>query len=192
MKSIKLVTVLASSIFLFSCAAGVNFVKPADEQLVLGSTTKEQIISLMGKPNGRGQKVSNGENLQIINYAYAKVGDKAVFKGVTPARSVGFLFHNNVLVGREFTSSFKSDNTYFDPEIAKSIKQGMGKRAVIALLGKPGGEYCYPLVANKSGKALVYIFTQTKGFKSQENVLVVELDKKGVVQRSEFNQFGQL
>ena len=95
--------VLAIAMFVSACAAGVNFVRPADDQLVLGLTTKSQITALMGEPNGKGQKVSNGETLDIVTYAYAKVGGEAVFKGITPARSVGFLFHNNVLVGKEST-----------------------------------------------------------------------------------------
>lgn len=146
----------------------------------------------MGEPVGKGEKVSNGENVEIVNYAYAQVGGEAVFDGVTPARSVGFLFHNNVLVGKEFTSSFKSDNTYFDPLKAKSVKQGMKKQDVVTLLGKAGGEYRYPIISNKKGKALVYVFAQTKGFKSQQNILIVELDEKETVQKSEFNQAGQL
>jgi outer membrane protein assembly factor BamE (lipoprotein component of BamABCDE complex) len=184
--------VLAIAMFLAACAAGVNFVRPADDQLVLGSTTKNQIIALMGEPNRKGQKVSNGEDLEIIGYAYAKVGDEAVFEGVTPARSVGFLFHKNVLVGKEFSSSFKSDNTYFDAQKAKSVKQGMTRLEVVALLGKTAGEYRYPVISNKNGKALVYIFTRTKGFKSQQDILIVELDEKDIVQKSEFNQIGQL
>jgi hypothetical protein len=177
---------------LVACAAGVNFVKPTDDKLVLGLTTKNQLVALMGEPTGKGQKVSNGENLEIITYAYAKMGDEAVFEGVTPARSIGFLFHNNVLVGKEFTSSFKSDNSYFDPLNAKSIKQGMKGTDVVKLLGNPGGEYRYPIISNKSGKALVYTFTQTKGFKFQQSSLIVELDENDIVQKSEFNQVGQL
>ena len=192
MRSMKFGVALTVALLLAACAAGVNFVKPADDQLVLGSTTKSQIIALMGEPNGKGQKIANGENLDIINYAYARVGGEAVFEGVTPARSIGFLFHNNVLVGTESTSSFKSDNTYFDPQKAKSVKQGMTREEVVALLGKAGGEYRYPIVSNKNGKALVYIFTQTKGFKSQQNILIVEFDEKDAVQKSEFNQIGQL
>lgn len=192
MKPMKLVAVLATTALLSACAAGVNFVKPADDQLVLGSTTKSQIIAQMGKPNGKGQKVSNGEDLEVVTYAYAKVGGEAVFKGVTPARSVGLLFHKDVLVGKEYTSSFKADNTYFDPEKAKSVKQGMSKADVVALLGNPGGEYRYPVIASKTGKSLVYIFVQTKGFKSQQNILTVELDEQDVVQKTEFNQVGQL
>ena len=159
---------------------------------MLGSTTKDQIIAMMGEPNAKGQKTSNGESLDVIGYSYARVGGEAVFEGVTPARSMAFTFHKDVLVGKESASSFKPDSTYFDPEKAKSIKKGMTSAQVVALLGAPGGEWRYPVIANRDGKALVYTFAQTKGFKSQQNVLVVELDRAGIVQKAEFNQVGQL
>ena len=146
----------------------------------------------MGEPRGKGERISNGETVEIITYAYAKVGDEAVFQGVTPARSIGFLFHNNVLVGKEFASSFKSDSSYFEPQKAKSIRQGMKGADVVSLLGKPGGEYRYPLIPNKSGRALVYTFRQTKGFRSQQNILIVELDTNDMVQKSDFSQIGEL
>jgi hypothetical protein len=189
---LRTAAVLAIAALVTACAAGVNFVKPSDSQLVLGSTTKNQIVALMGEPNGKGQKVSNGENLDIVAYAYAQAGGVAAFEGVTPARSVSFLFHNNVLVGKEFTSSFKTDSTYFALDRAKSIRQGMTEQEVVALVGKAGGEYRYPVIASKDGRALVYTFTQTKGFKSQQSILIVELDRNGRVHKSEFNQIGEL
>jgi outer membrane protein assembly factor BamE (lipoprotein component of BamABCDE complex) len=192
MKSMKFGVAVILAMLLAACAAGVNFVKPADDKLVFGVTTMNQVVASMGEPSAKGQKISNGENLEVINYVYAKVGDEAVFKGVTPARGIGFLFHNGVLVGKEFTSSFKSDSSYFDPEKVKSIKQGMKGVDVVALLGRPGGEYRYPAVSIKDGRALVYMFTQTRGFKSQQNILIVEIDANDVVQKSEFSQIGQL
>lgn len=175
-----------------AACAGVNFVKPTDDKLVLGSTTKSQVVAMMGQPNGKGQKVSNGETLEIITYAYANVGGGPVFDGVTPARALGLYFHNDLLVGTEFTSSFKEGNTYYDPEQAKSIKQGMSSAEVVTLLGPAGGEYRFPLIANRDGKALVYVFTQTKGFSSQQNVLIIELDEAGTVRKSDFTQVGRL
>lgn len=182
---------LVLALGLVACA-GVNFIKPTDEQLVIGSTTKSQVVAMMGQPNGKGQKVANGETLDIITYAYANVGGGSVFEGVTPARALGLYFHNDLLVGTEFTSSFRDDNTYFDPEKAKSIKQGMPRAEVVALLGPAGGEYRFPLIADRKGKALVYTFTQTKGFSSQQNTLVVEMDETGKVRKSDFTQIGHL
>jgi outer membrane protein assembly factor BamE (lipoprotein component of BamABCDE complex) len=188
----RLRTAVVAVVLLSACAAGVNFIKPPDDKLVLGSTTKEQIIAMMGKPNTSGQKTSNGESLDVIGYVYAKAGAEAAFEGVTPARYVGFTFRKDVLVGKESTSSFKADSTYFDTEKAKSIKMGMTYAQVVALLGMPGGEYRYPAAASRDGKALVYTFAQTKGSKWQRSVLVVDLDEKGIVQKANFDQAGQL
>jgi outer membrane protein assembly factor BamE (lipoprotein component of BamABCDE complex) len=193
MKSIiRIGAVLAAAAIMTACA-GVNFVKPADDKLVVGTTTKSQVLAIMGaEPNGKGEKLANGEKLESVIYAYATVGGESVFPGVTPARAIGFTFHKDTLVGKEFTSSFNVDNTWFDPEKAKSIKQGMTTAEVVALMGKPGGEYRYPVIANRNGKALVYMFTQTKGFTSQQSLLSVEVDERGVVQKSEYTQVGQL
>ena len=190
MNSVKFAFVLFVATLLTACA-GTNFVKPADNKLVLGSTTKAQIVAMLGEPNFKGQRVSNGEQLELMTYAYATVGGEPVFEGVTPARSIGFLLHNGVLVGKEYTSSFKSDNTYFDPDKARSIKKGMTKSQVLALMGKPGGEYRYPAISDKNGKALVYIFAQTRGLKSQRTILVVELDANDIVEKSDFSKIGQ-
>lgn len=190
MKKFALISTLL--LLLAGCTAGVNFAKPSDDKLVPGTTTKKQVISLLGEPTGKGEKIVNGEELDIISYAYANVGGEAVFEGVTPARAIGMYFHKGILVGREYTSSFKSDNTYFEIEQAKAIKNGMNRSEVTALIGEPGGEYIYPVVANSAGTAMVYNFVQTKGFKSQQSMLVVELDENGRVQKSELNQVGQL
>jgi len=47
------------------------------------------------------------------------------------------------------------------------------------------------LQQNRDGRALIYTFVQTKAFKTQQNILVVELDASGNVVKSDFNQIGQ-
>lgn len=190
MKALHL-SLMSALCLLLSACAGSNFVKPTDDKLVLGQTTRSQVVAMMGEPLIKGQKTLNGEQLDILTYAYATFGATPVFEGVTPARSIGFIFHRDLLAGREYVSSFKEDNTYFDPQKAKSIKQGMSGTEVLTIMGKPGGEYGYPVIANKNGKGLAYLFTQTKGFTSQQSKLVVELDEKGVVEKVDFTQIGQ-
>jgi len=180
------------SVILTACVAGTNFVRPAEDKLVMGKSDKKQIITMMGEPTGRGEKVMNGATIDIINYAYASVGAEAVYDGVTAARSMGFMFYKDKLVGKEFTSSFKTDNTAFDIGKAKSVKKGMKESEVITLLGKPGGEYRYPVMEDKNGRSMVYLFTQTKGFSSQSIMLKVGLDTKGNVATSEFTKVGNI
>jgi len=175
---------------LVSCTAGVNFVKPSDDKLIIGVTTRHDVIKLLGDPTGKDIKASNGENVIILTYAYANIVEEPLFQDVTPSRVLTLYFYKNILIGKGYTSSFRSDNTYFDPQKAKSIKQGMTKQQVIDLLGRSSGEYRYPLILSKNGKALVYSFAQTKGSRTLENSLIVAIDKNDVVQESEFNQFG--
>lgn len=192
MKLFKFVFMIFAIGTLAACVAGTNFVKPSDDKVVINKSTKGQVLSLMGDPNGKGEKMVNGETLELVTYAYANVTGQAVFEGVTPARAITFYFHNNVLVGKEFTSSFKTDSTYFDKEATKLVKKGMSKADVVKSLGKAGGEFRYPMISEQNGKALVYSFTQTRGFSSQITIFIVELDESGKVVKSEFNQHGAL
>ena len=88
---------VVSCLLLAGCAAGVNFTKPDDGQLVVGKTTESDVITTLGKPNIKGAKVVNGESLNTDTYAYAKVGGTAALPGVTPARSLALVFRNGVL-----------------------------------------------------------------------------------------------
>lgn len=192
MKNVKYLLLISLVIFLSACAAGVNFKKLPDDKLVLGKTTKQEIIESMGKPNFKGAKSLNGVDLEVMTYAYAKVGGDAVLPGVTPARSQGILLKDGILVGKEYTSSFADDNTLFDLTKAKSVAKGQKKSDVLALLGSAKGEYIYPVVADKTGYGLVYMFTQTKGFKSKSDVLVVEFNSNDVVTDVKLTSVGQI
>jgi hypothetical protein len=192
MKNLKSLMLVSMIMFMTACAAGVNFKKMSEDQLVLGKTTKENIMLSMGKPNFKGAKTLNGVDLEVMTYAYAKVGGDAVLPGVTPARSQGLLFKDGVLVGKEYTSSFAEDNTVFDLTKAKSVVKGQKKSDVLTLLGSAKGEYIYPVVNDKTGYGLVYMFTQTKGFKSKSDVLVVEFNSSDIVTDVKLTSVGQL
>jgi outer membrane protein assembly factor BamE (lipoprotein component of BamABCDE complex) len=183
---------MAAMLLLAGCAVGVNFVKPSDDQLIVGTSTEESVLASLGKPNLKSTKVVNGETLNMDTYAYAKVGGEAVFPGVTPARSLALVFKDGVLVEKGYSSSFKQDSTYFDVEKAKAIKPGMPAAAVSTLLGHPGGEAIYPVSSTMGHRNMEYVFAETRGFKSQRNTLVVEVDADGKVVKSDYTQVGQL
>lgn len=192
MKLVKIITAMVFVALIAGCAAGVNFKKMEESQLVLGKTTKQEVLLSMGKANGSGTSTFNGVDLEIVNYAYAKVGGSAALPGVTPARSQGLLFRDGVLVGKEYSSSFSEDSTFFDTKIAKSITKGQTKTDVVAAMGKPKGEYLFPIIDNENGYAYVYMFTQTKGFKSKTDLFVVEFNDKHVVINVKLSSAGQL
>ncbi|MET0075785.1 MAG: outer membrane protein assembly factor BamE [Candidatus Thiodiazotropha lotti] len=176
---------------LFGCSAGVNFKKLDENQLVLGVTTKTEVLTAMGKPNTKGSAVYNGINVDVINYSYAKVGGDALNPGITPARSQGLFFADEILVGKNYSSSFNIDNTYFDVEKAKTIKEGQSKSDVIETLGESRSLQIYPLVNDKEGYAIVYMLTQAKGFKLKQDILIVEFDSNDVVTKSSLTSTGQ-
>jgi outer membrane protein assembly factor BamE (lipoprotein component of BamABCDE complex) len=177
---------------LMGCAAGVNFKKMSEDQLTLGKTTKTEVLASMGKPNGKGTNTFNSVELEVVTYAYAKVGGSAALPGVTPARSQGLLFKAGILVGKEYTSSFEVDSTLFDTDKAKAISKGQTKNDVIAVMGLPLGEYLSPIIDDQNGHAFVHMFTQTKGFKSKSDLFVVEFNSANVVTKTKLSSSGRL
>jgi len=194
MKAIKILAVLGLFSLLAACA-GTDFVRPADSTYSLGSTTKQQILEKQGKPYRQGQVTKNNEALESFSYAYAATGGDALYSGVVSARSLGFYFSNNILVGKEFVSSFKSDASDFDESKMKAITKGVStKEQVIALLGNPSGSYIYPLIKNKEDTAMVYQYTQAKGtafnMKFYQKLLVISFNNN-VVTDIEYTSSGE-
>lgn len=111
-----------------------------------------------------------------------QVGGSPLFAGVTPVRAMGFHFLDENLVGYEFLSSFKEDNSYFDVDNINKIKKDETSRdQVIELMGQSSGMYLYPLIKNKNNKAIVYSYTHSKGYRSYKQLLVISLDNNGIV-----------
>jgi hypothetical protein len=101
-----------------------------------------------------------------------------------------------VLVGHDFASSFDEDKTDFDAGKVPQIKSGETTEAeVLAVLGKPQGAYAYPLIKDREERAIVYLYSQTKGsafnLKFYNQLLVVTLDANARVKDVEFTSSGQ-
>jgi len=176
--------------------AGTNFMRVTDEALILGKTTKEQIEARLGAPYQQGVITKNEQQMKTASYAYASSGGGAVAEGVIPARSQGFYFFNNKLVGYEFTSSWKSDSSNFNNEKIAQIRKGASThKDVLRLLGKPGGKYIYPLIEHKDREAINYLYSQTKGgafnLKFYKKQLVVVFNKQGIVTDVEYTEAGE-
>lgn len=195
MNLIKLAAAVALSLLMAACA-GTDFVRPAETAFVLGSTTKQQVETQQGKPFQVDKLTINNEMLDSYSYAYATSSGESLVDGVTPARAAGFFFLDDVLVGQDFISSFKEDSTDFDESRVSSIlKDKTTKEEVITLLGKPSGNYIYPLVVNKEDAGLVYQYTQTKGSvfntKVYQKLLVISINKGGIVTSVHFTSSGE-
>lgn len=190
MKTMTRICAISVVAVLTACSAGTNFVRPSDDKIQLGKTTKTEIISSMGTPYSKGELQKNGVNVEFVKYAYGDPSGTPLVEGVTPAKNISMYFANGTLVGTDYTSSFKEGNSSFDTEKAKTIKDGMTEAEVIGLLGKPGGEYRYPMLDDKDGHTLVYVYNQMKGRNLKNNVLKVDIDSAGVVRKVEFTQSG--
>jgi hypothetical protein len=162
-------------LFLASCA-GTNFVKPQSESLSLKRTTYQEIIDQFGKPYREGTKLTNESMIKTITYAYSSVGGTALYEGVTPARAIAFHFLDDLLVGYEFTSSFKKDNSDFDDSKIALIKKGKTTHdQVVSLLGEPEGIYVYPLIEDRENRAMVYMYNHFKRYNVYQKVLIVSM-----------------
>lgn len=176
--------------------AGKDFTRPAAETLVLGTTTYAEINTRFGSPYREGSLMKNEKNVRQASYAYATTGGDPLVSGVTPARAVAFSFLDQVLVGHEFTSSFRSDHTDFDASRVPQIKKGETTRAqAIALMGPPTGLWIYPMVKGKDDQGLVWIYSQTRAspfsVSVHQKVLVVTVSAAGVVTEVEFTASGE-
>jgi hypothetical protein len=191
-KTLKLFTIISILIFLSGCA-GKNFVRPTQETFKLGKTTYSQVVQQLGKPEKEGTLRQNNKDLKSIMYIYAAlIGEDALEEGVTPGRAMVYYFLDNILVGEQFVSSFKSDNSNFDDtKIAAIVKGKTTRSQVVQLLGRPSGSYIIPLVKTTTGEAFGYSYSTLKGgafsgFKSFQKTLLISFNKHGRVSEIEF------
>ena len=193
MKPIHSILIGLPVALLLAGCAGTDFVRAQDNTLKLGSTTYQSIRARMGSSGKEGVVTMNDRQFKKLNYVYASVGGEALYSGVTPARGQTFYFDDQILVGYDFVSSFKSDNTDFDSAKVSEIKEGISTRAdVISLLGVPAGRYVYPMVKDRDGEALLYLYSHATGsafsMKFYVKRLSVEFDSQGTVNKVEFTE----
>lgn len=189
------ILITTTLILLLAGCAGTNFTLP-EGKLELGKTTKIEAIQIMGKPIQTGEVLQNEKQIEQLKYAYASTGGEAAYSGVIPAKAFVLSFFENTLVGEEFTSSFKADNSDFNSDLVAKIEKGKTTRSeVIALLGKPTGAVIYPLIKSPHEKGIVYTYSQAKGsvFNMQfhNKLLTVVFDKADIVTDVQYTANGQ-
>ena len=178
---------LIALFFALAGCAGKDFVRPSSETFQLGQTTYSQVVQQMGQPQRTGVVEKNGKEIQTIGFVYASVGGEPSEPGVTPARVQAYFFHENILVGQEFISSFKSDSSNFDDTKVSVIKKGKTTRSeVIQIFGHPTATYIEPVVKASYGEAIGYAYTTVRGgpftgFKTFTKILRISFDENSVV-----------
>jgi hypothetical protein len=190
----RLLAVLGLLLLSAGCA-GRDFTRPQPDTLGLGTATEAEIRQRFGTPYREGTVLKNGETMTVLNYSYATSASSAP-GGLVPARVQELFFWRGVLVGHHFTSSFPEDRTDFEGAKAQQLKKGeTSESAVTALLGPPHGAYRYPLIADRTARAAVYFYAQTRGTafnpKNYQQILVVQYDGAGLVKEVEYTATGE-
>jgi hypothetical protein len=184
------VSAMVLVLLVISCA-GSNFIRPESESLSLKQTTKQDITNKFGKPYQKGTKLTNEKTVDFVTYAYSSVGSTPVYKGITPARAMTFYFLNDLLVGYDFTSTFKEDHSDFDESKLNSIKKGeTSLEDVISALGEPKGKYIFPLIEDAESEAIVYKYEQFKSYKIYNKSLII-IANQGIVTDVEYVTSGE-
>ena len=80
---------VALALIVAGCA-GSNFSKQSGDTLVLGQTSRQEILQRLGSPYREGTVTKNGKQLKTMTYAFATTGGTPAREGVTPAFRVAF------------------------------------------------------------------------------------------------------
>ena len=196
MLSVVRISIFLTLTALLAGCAGRDFVRPASETFKLGQTTYAQVLQQMGEPLQTGEVLKNEKNVKSATYSYASTGGEPLEDEVIPARALVYYFHNDVLVGQSFLSSFKSDNSNFDEKKLPELSKGKTTRAdVVQLFGRPTATFIYPMVKKTSGEALGYTYQTTRGgvfsgFRFFTKSLRISFDEKGTVSDVDYTASG--
>jgi hypothetical protein len=177
-----------------------DFVRPSQDALKFGQSTYGQVISLMGQPTKVSEAKLNGKTVKIITYFYSATGGEPLEAGVIPARGLSYFFiadsffnNSDPLVGQQYYSSFKSDNSNFDETKISSILKGKSTQAeVIQQLGTPSASFIAPMVDKPFAEAIEYRYQATRGETSKlfSKVLRIAFDDKGIASDVEYTSSG--
>ena len=186
---VKRVLLIFIPLLLAGCV-GRDFTRPVPDSLRLGQTTWTQVAEKYGTPFKESIYTLDGMDIVTEIYAYGSLSagqHHAKINSDGAARKLEFKFHNNILVGYVYSSSWAEDHTDFDETKSAEIIQGVSTKAeVLQRMGKPSGYYIYPMIASRSGDAAVYYYTETqagvaKAAQTLSKLLVVTFEANGVV-----------
>lgn len=141
----RVVFLCATLLVLASCSATpvvkVDFGEPFERLVGLEflGKTKAQITSILGDDYQLTSSLYGGKPVEILRYTFANSSVEPDAYSRRPIRSQTLIFTENKLYSLYASSSFESDSTYFDIDKAATVKVGMNKSEVEAILGAPSG-----------------------------------------------------
>jgi outer membrane protein assembly factor BamE (lipoprotein component of BamABCDE complex) len=189
-------------IFSGCVSLGRNFTRIAPDSIIIGKSTKEEIIQKLGRPKKDKIEIYNDESVNTIEYYYITTSKKEspFFEGIIPLRKHIFYFWNDKLVGQLFCSNFLKDNTYFEEDKALKVRKGLKKEDVLQIMGLPSGENIYPLIEQAAGEQYVYFYHHSEDTDyNKRNVKVrmltqrldVYFNDQGIVADIEYSTSGE-
>ena len=182
-----LVLISVVTVLMTACSSGTDFKRPDAASFELGKTTEREIRAPYGEPRSRGTIQADDKTIKTLSYAYAEA---APYVEKVPVRVMVYSFHEDRLVGFDYSSSFSSDKTDFDDSVLGKVVRGQTTRTqVVELLGKPTGMFIYPssIVTVSDHRAYLYSYSRTDKsplggqLKTTTKTLVVTFDRRDVV-----------
>ena len=181
----KLLYTLVLAILLTACG-GKNFIRPDSQTLVVGTTSYADVVKQLGDPLRKGTITKNDLTVQSASYSYAEA---VPFSTILSTRAMVFYFYDGLLVGYDYASSFSEEKQAAAIDDAKvaQIKKGDKKEKAIDLLGKPSGEFIYPMVSPKGNSSVIYSFISTSrtpfvgGVKITKKVVTITVGPNGLI-----------
>ena len=178
---------------LVSCV-GQDFERPAQSSLVLGETTKVELLAQVGEPYRIEAQNHNGQPVEHLTYVFGATLASSVFVpyNVSPdarAKALGLYFHDGVLVGYQFVSNFDADSTVFEPEKIRTLNDGGSCTQIETLFGPAPGLLKYPVTDSREGIVYSYRYTYRKASVFGGNIyirtLAVTCDGNGNIAKVE-------
>ncbi len=164
-----LLPLLLISLILGGCVTvrGTDFNRSAIMNVVPGTTTKSEVLAMVGKPASERTftvgKDINGRALQdpvVIEEMWLYFQDNEAgpaLAGIEPSRSAALMFSRGVLLNYMTRSSFNSDSSNFDEAMVRQLERGRTTEAdVVRIFGQPSGRGLYPFSKEIDGSVMHY------------------------------------
>jgi hypothetical protein len=193
---------------------GQDFTRPAPESLVLGQTTRNDVIARYGNPYQQNAQVVSDPVINAseaaaptlftpapetgsfasLSYVYADNSTAVWVGGIINEKVLALLFWNEKLIFYNFSSNFSADSSNFDESRVTTLEKGKTTSAeVVQMFGQPTGRAVYPALWTMGDEKFIYQYSEADTRKQQRTIkrLEVLFDPKGTVREYRFLSDGR-
>ena len=195
---LKRVSFLVACVMLTGCVhtIGKDFKEPGEAQLRLGTTTRQDILALMGEPTKQSQnsvsEKSPEDVAKLTPFDAAPTNRMSAFIDysfwrMTNHREMAFIFSDDRLTSYLFLSNFPEDGSNFDDAKISLIKKGVTTEPeIIRYFGSSYGKSIYPTVRDSGTHELRFNYPSEKNAREGKELRVL-FDSKNVVKDFKFS-----